>query len=129
MEMDYTKINGNEFDGLQGERLLTKDMLMNLTTLSSSVHKGIEVTYLPFWATKIQDIIEVACVTYTKEDIEENNFLGVRIEALEDVVEVSLGLVGHEESVFTISFKIESDVDGIQRLGEVYQFDAIKQTA
>ena len=129
MELDYTKINGHEFDELQGEQIITDDVLGKLTALFSSVHSGVDVTYAPFWVTKIQDIIEETCVTYTKEDIEENNFLGVRIETLDDIVEISLGLVGHEESLFIISFKKELGTNGIEFLGKVLRFGTVGQVA
>lgn len=126
MNIDYSKITGNEFTEVQGERILTNDTIDKVKALSYSVHGSMDVAGLPFWATKVQDTIEQTCVTYSKENVEEGKFLGARITETNEGIEISLGHVGEVESLIAISFKKEVDEEGIQVLGEAFPFGLVE---
>ena len=63
MNIDYSKLTGNEFAELQGERLMTNDTVDNIIALSYQTHGDMDVACRPTWTTKVQDIIEQTCVT------------------------------------------------------------------
>ena len=126
MNIDYSKLTGNEFAELQGERLMTSDTVDNIIALSYQTHGDMDVACRPTWTTKVQDIIEQTCVTYSKEDVAEGNFLGARIASTDDAVEISLGHVGEVETLIAVSFKKQMDEEGFQVLGEAFPFGLVE---
>ena len=129
MNMDMTKINEQDFAELKGTRLLVGKDIERVASLSFKAHTGTEIASEPFWATQIQDIIEQKAVVYSPEDIHDGMFLGARIQATEDTVEVSLGFIGNEASEFAITFKKELDTEGFQVLGEIVRFGNVGHVA
>lgn len=125
MNIQTTQLNEMDFAQVIGNRLLEGENIARVEELSYAVHTATELTVAPFWATEIQDIVEHKCIEYTPKDIQEGNFLGLRIQAREDEVELTLGFVGQTEAEFEIVFKKELDADGFQVLGTILRYGAI----
>ena len=123
MELRMMELNNDDFAQLKGARLLVGADIGRVEELSYTVHARTELVSEPFWATEIQDIVENKCVTYTPGEIHDGKFLGLRIKARENELELSFGAVGIEESEFTITFQKDIDEEGFQVLGNLIRFE------
>lgn len=122
MKIELTKINEMEFVKLQGALLVTEVNDAGVQALSYPEHTSMDEAPVPFWATEVQDMLERQCVTYSPEDIKNGNFLGARIQAFDERVEVSLGHVGETDAEITMVFKKNFDADGNGILGRVLTY-------
>lgn len=125
MNVQTMGLTGSEFAHLKGKRLLEGNDIARVEELSYVAHIQTELVSEPFWATEIQDIVENKCVTYTPEEIQNGEFLGLRIKARADELELSFGSVGQEDSAFTVRFQKETDAQGFQVLGELIRSENV----
>lgn len=123
MKIKTTTLNATDFAHLKGTRLMVGEDIERVEELSYTVHTQTEFVVSSFWATEIQDIVEKAYVEYTPADIHDGNFLGLRIKARENELELSLGEVGREESLLTIFFQKDIDGEGFQVLGDMIRLE------
>lgn len=119
MEIKNKTVTAMDFAHLKGTRLLVGEDIERVEELSYTVHTQTEFVVSSFWATEIQDIVEKAYVEYTPADIKKGNFLGLRIKARDNELELTLGEVGREEPVLTIIFHKGIDEEGFQVLGDM----------
>lgn len=108
MKINIDGLSNKDFMDIVGETVLTPVTLPALIELDKEIHSSVDVSPVPFWATKIQDIIENKYVTYSERDIEEELFLGLKVISYTNgLAMVSVGRVGDAESLITVSFKID----------------------
>lgn len=120
MELTLHKLQKTDFDFLNKMSFQEKDF-ESIRELLTPEHNVVDNTPTPSWASQVQDIFENKVVTYTEREIQELDFLGLKVIKNEESVIVSLGRVGDVESVIEILFNKTQD-------GETFtlQYDSVK---
>lgn len=129
MKINLMNINEHEFAALQGTVLVTEENKAGVQALMYPEHANMDVAPVPFWATSVQEILERQCVVYSKEEIEAGKFLGSRIQAIDETVEVSLGQVGEKEALVSITFQKDFNATGEPVLGGIIRVQNIEHVA
>lgn len=129
MELKVTNISDKELGVVKGRKITSADKVGLIEELSYEAHSNVDIGHVPFWATEVQDVIENACMTYSKDDIEAERFLGLKIQKADNSIIVSLGLVGEKESVFSVEYGVEQDENGEFVLGDVIRYGTLELVA
>lgn len=119
MNIQLEKLTSKDFEFVTGETFLDAENMKQANALFSAEHNSIDNCHLPFWATRVQDVFESKAVTYSERDIEEQDFLGIKLISQEKHIIVSFGRVGEEESLVRVIFDKEKHADVPFTLGDV----------
>lgn len=113
MKIQKLAILPEDFKTVLGEAFFNADTIQHMNMLSSEEHNSVDNVFTPFWATKVQDILEKKTVTYTEREVQEQEFLGLKIIPHPEEIIVSIGKVGDTESVVQVVFsKTTDEVNG-----------------
>lgn len=120
MELALHKLEKTDFDFLNKMSFQEKDF-ESIRELMTPEHNVVDNAPTPSWASQVQDIFENNVVTYTEREIQELDFLGLKVMRKEETVIVSLGRVGDVNPIIEILFNKKQD-------GETFtlQYDSVK---
>lgn len=124
MKIQKLAIFPEDFKALLGEAFFNADTIQHMNVLSSEEHNSVDNVCTPFWATKVQDILEKKTVTYTEREVQEQDFLGLKIIPHLEEIMVSIGKVGEKESIAQVVFsKMPDELNGGYVLGKVERIE------
>lgn len=116
MILNKKGVTPGDFHFLKGQDFFDANTIQQIEFLSSEEHHSVDNAGIPFWATKVQDLLEQKAVSYSEREIQEEQFLGMKIIHEEDAVRVSVGEVGTSSSIAQVVISLKKDGENSTKL-------------